>query len=99
MLRRRVYRSIGLALVVAAIGGLLVSLAGIVGVWRVMRSMKTGLATTLDLAGTTLQTTSEAMTIAGGALDQAGRYRAVLSLHGTKFYHESAQFYGWCTTR
>ena len=39
-----------------------------------------------------------AMTVFG-ALDQAGRYRAVLSLHGTKFDHESAQFYGWCTTR
>ncbi|MCC6190889.1 MAG: hypothetical protein IT318_17850, partial [Anaerolineales bacterium] len=71
MMRRRVYRSIGLVVVLAAISGLLVSLAGIAGVWRVMRSMKTGLATTLDLAGTTLQTTSEAMAIAGGALDQA----------------------------
>ncbi len=70
-MRRRVYRSIGLVVVLAAISGLLVSLAGIAGVWRVMRSMKTGLATTLDLAGTTLQTTSEAMAIAGGALDQA----------------------------
>jgi len=34
-----------------------------------------------------------------GALDFQGRYRAVLSLHGTKMDHESAQFYGWCTNR
>ena len=34
-----------------------------------------------------------------GALDSQGRYRSVLSLHGTRLDHESAQFYGWCTVR
>jgi hypothetical protein len=34
-----------------------------------------------------------------GTLDSEARYRAVLSLHGTKLDHESAQFYGWCTIR
>jgi hypothetical protein len=39
-----------------------------------------------------------AMTVFG-ALDSDQHYRAVLSLHGTKLDHESAQFYGWCTVR
>jgi hypothetical protein len=34
-----------------------------------------------------------------GALDSAGRYRAVLSMHGSQLDHESAQFYGGCTIR
>jgi hypothetical protein len=34
-----------------------------------------------------------------GALDSEGRYRSVLSLHGARLDHESAQFYGWCTVR
>ena len=34
-----------------------------------------------------------------GALDSDQRYRAVVSLHGTRLDHESAQFYGWCTVR
>ncbi len=32
-----------------------------------------------------------------GAVDSAGRYRAVLSMHGSQMDHESAQFYGGCT--
>jgi hypothetical protein len=34
-----------------------------------------------------------------GALDSEGRYRSVLSLHGARLDHESAQFYGWCSVR
>ena len=34
-----------------------------------------------------------------GTLDSDSRYRAVVSLHGTKLDHESAQFYGWCSVR
>jgi hypothetical protein len=34
-----------------------------------------------------------------GALDSAGKYRAVLSMHGSQMDHESAQFYGGCTIR
>ncbi len=34
-----------------------------------------------------------------GMLDSSGRHRAVVSLHGTRLDHESAQFYGWCTVR
>jgi hypothetical protein len=34
-----------------------------------------------------------------GALDSEARYRAVVSLHGPRLNHESAQFYGWCTVR
>jgi hypothetical protein len=34
-----------------------------------------------------------------GALDSEGRHRSVLSLHGARLDHESAQFYGWCTVR
>lgn len=39
-----------------------------------------------------------AMTVFG-TLDSDERYRAVMSLHGTRLDHESAQFYGWCTVR
>jgi hypothetical protein len=31
-----------------------------------------------------------------GAVDNSGRYRAVMSRHGTALAHESAQFYGNC---
>jgi hypothetical protein len=34
-----------------------------------------------------------------GALDSAGHYLAVLSMHGSALEHESAQFYGGCTIR
>jgi hypothetical protein len=70
-MRRRVYRLVGGALIAAAVAGLVFSLVAIVGVWRAERSMKRGLTTSLELLDTTLETTADALTIAGQSLDQA----------------------------
>ena len=70
-IKHRVYTFIGILLIGAAVAGLAISVTGIFGVWRLGRSMKTGLIDTLALLETTLQTTADGITIAGQSLDQA----------------------------
>jgi hypothetical protein len=69
--RHRLYYSVGVLLVVAAVAGLIISGAGTVGVWRLERAVVTGMETNFGLLDTTLQTTVDGLTVAEEALDQA----------------------------
>jgi methyl-accepting chemotaxis protein len=71
MLRRGFYSLIGILLIAAALAGLVISVVGIVGIWRVEQSLSVGLEDTLDLLDTTLETTDDGLEIAGKSLDQA----------------------------
>jgi methyl-accepting chemotaxis protein len=79
MLRRGFYFFIGILLIVAALAGLAISIVGIVGVWRVEQTMKAGVADTLDVLETTLNTTDDGLEIAGRSLDQAAASLSSLS--------------------
>lgn len=69
--RRLTFSFLGVLLIVASVAGILISLVGIIGLWRIERTAKTSVMDTLDLLGTTLQATTEGMSIASGSLDQA----------------------------
>jgi len=71
MLRRGFYSLIGVLVIVAALAGLAISIAGIIGVWRVQQAIHTGVVDTLALLDTTLGATDDALDIAGRSLDQA----------------------------
>ncbi len=79
MLRRGLYSLIGILLIAAALAGLVISIVGIVGVWRVEQSLSVGLADTLDLLETTLATTDDGLEIAGQSLDQAAESFSTLA--------------------
>jgi peptidoglycan hydrolase CwlO-like protein len=59
---------IGLFLIVAAVGGLIFSIAGLVLVWRVESQVTAGMQNFVDVLSQTLQTTSQGLTITQQAL-------------------------------
>lgn len=70
-MRRSLFFFVGILLIAASVGGLAISITGIIGVWRVEKDMKAGLEDTLTLLDTNLQTTADGLRIAGRSLDQA----------------------------
>lgn len=70
-MRRLTFSTLGILLIAAAIAGILISMIGIVGLWRIEKSAKVSLVDTLDLLGTTIQATHDGLSIASSSLDQA----------------------------
>lgn len=64
-------RIIGITFIVAAIIGLLFSIAGVVLVWVVKDPLTSNILTTLDLISTTLEATSSGLTIADETISNA----------------------------
>jgi methyl-accepting chemotaxis protein len=62
-------RIIGLLLIVAAIGGLIFSLYGLITVWRLRPVALKNATSSLDLVQASLDTTSQGLTVAGQSLD------------------------------
>jgi methyl-accepting chemotaxis protein len=62
-------RIIGLLLIIAAVGGLLFSLYGLVMVWRLRPVALGNAASSLDLVQASLDTTSQGLAVAGQSLD------------------------------
>jgi peptidoglycan hydrolase CwlO-like protein len=61
-------RLIGLILILAAIGGLLISVLGLVGIWRIQPDLTKNLQASVDLIGQTLETTAQGLTVTKDAL-------------------------------
>ena len=78
-MRRITFSVLGILLIVAAIAGILISIVGIIGLWRIEKSAKVSLVNTLDLLGTTVQTTHDGLSIASRSLDQADDSIAAVS--------------------
>lgn len=70
-MRRVTFSILGVLLIAAAIAGILISIVGIVGLWRIEKTARTGLVNTLDLLGTTVQATHDGLSIAARSLEQA----------------------------
>jgi hypothetical protein len=70
-MRRSPSYYIGVLLLIAAVAGLMISVAGIVGVWRIVAGMKAGLASTGGMLETTLLATADGLGIARQSLTQA----------------------------
>ena len=70
-MRRMLFSSLGIVLVVAAIAGMLISIYGIYGVWRIEKDVKASLLNAVDLLDTTLKATHDGLTIASTSLDKA----------------------------
>jgi hypothetical protein len=70
-MRRSPSYTVGILLLIAAIAGLIISVAGIIGVWRIEAGMKAGLANTTGMLETTLQATADGLEIARQSLTQA----------------------------
>lgn len=64
-------RIIGITFIVAAIVGLIFSLAGVVFVWVVREPVTQNIISTVDLIDTTLEATSQGLTVADDTLTQA----------------------------
>lgn len=62
-------RIIGFLLIVAAIGGLIFSIYGLVSVWRLQPVALKNATTSLDLLQASLDTTDQGLTVAGQSLD------------------------------
>ncbi len=71
MTLRRFYAFIGVLLIGAAVAGLIISVAGTIGLWRVQRRITVGLDNAFALLDTTLQATTDGLDVAGQSLDQA----------------------------
>jgi len=78
-MRRITFSVLGILLIIAAIAGILISIVGIIGLWRIEKSAKVSLVNTLDLLGTTVQTTHDGLSIASRSLDQADDSIAAVS--------------------
>ena len=63
------HRFLGIVLVVFAVTGMLLSLAGLAGVWGYKKRVETNLAQKLDLLSTTLETTTQGLEIASQSLE------------------------------
>jgi len=72
---------IGLLLVIAAIGGMIFSIAGLVLAWRVESQVTAGIGGFIDVLGQTLETTSQGLAVTQQALK--GSVDTVHSLQGT----------------
>lgn len=70
-MRRFFFSLIGISLILASIAGLIISVTGIIGVWRIEKALIKNTDTTLELLETTLQTTADGISIASNSLDQA----------------------------
>lgn len=70
-MRRITFSILGILLIIAAIAGILISVVGIIGLWRIEKNAKVSLVNTLDLLGTTVQATHDGLEIASQSLDQA----------------------------
>lgn len=64
-------RITGFALILASVAGLLFSLAGIAGIWRVQRNLTDRLIETVDLLDLTLETTTQGLTVVNDSLVRA----------------------------
>lgn len=62
---------IGITVIIAAIAGLIICIGGIVGVWMVREPLAAGLTNTFELLSTTLQATTDGLTVADRSLSQA----------------------------
>ena len=62
---------IGVALIIAAVFGLILSIGGIIGIWIVKDQLAANLVNTLDLIGTTVEATGSALVLADKALESA----------------------------
>mgnify|MGYP000162138112 CR=1 FL=1 len=78
-MKRAILSSLGILLIVAAISGMAISIFGVIGLWRVETDIKTRIDETLALLDTTLQTTSDGLSVASRSLEQADS--ALASLH------------------
>jgi len=65
------FSSLGIVLVIASIAGMLISLYGIYGVWRIEKDVKASLLNAVDLLDTTLKATHDGLSIASTSLDKA----------------------------
>lgn len=70
-MRRSVFFFLGILLIAASLAGLVISAAGIAGVWRFEKDLQTGLERTLNLLDTNLQTTADGLHVADNSLDKA----------------------------
>jgi hypothetical protein len=64
-------RIVGVLLILAAIGGLVFSIGGMVVIWNAQASITTSLQNTIDLLGQTLKTTSEGLVVTQVALQNS----------------------------
>ncbi len=64
-------RLIGVLLILAAIGGLVFSIAGLYFIWNAQATMTTGLQNTIDLLGQTLETTSQGLVVTQQSLQSS----------------------------
>jgi len=71
MMKKGLYKIIGVLLVLAAVVGLIICIAGIVGAWQVRGSVSTNLGQTLDLLDNTLGATGDALGVADQSLGTA----------------------------
>lgn len=61
-------RILGVLLILAAVGGLIFSIAALVGIWQVEPNLTTSLQTTITLLSDTLETTSQGLVVTNAAL-------------------------------
>jgi uncharacterized phage infection (PIP) family protein YhgE len=74
-------RWIGLGLAIFAAASLVVTLAGLIAIWSIRAPLARGLISGLDLASITLDTTADALTLAGQGLATADQ--SILTLQDT----------------
>ena len=67
------HRFLGIVLVVFAVTGMLLSLAGLAGVWGYKKRVETSLAQKLELLSTTLETTTQGLEIASQSLETSSK--------------------------
>lgn len=70
-MKRAIFFFVGILLIAASISGIVISISGIVGLWRVESEVKTSLIETLALLEKALQTTSDGLAAASQSLEQA----------------------------
>lgn len=64
-------RIIGVVLILASVAGLILSMLGIVEMWRLRRTMTSGLLESIELLDTTLQATTDGLTVVDESLSKA----------------------------
>ncbi len=72
-MRKTLYRITGVALIIATILGLAVSLTGLVGLWRVQPKVTAQLQSSVDLLQRSAQATAELLVVVDGSLEQVGK--------------------------
>ncbi len=69
-MRKTLYRITGVALIIATVLGLAVSLTGLVGLWRVQPKVTAQLQDSVDLLQRSAQATAELLVVVDGSLEQ-----------------------------